>query len=115
MLFRSVVREVNTLARVDAGRDAGLLAHAVEPPLRPGNAQVQGVRLPVEERDRLAQVRLEGGNEVIRLRLGRALVAPVPCVVVAAEQLAGSQRLVGVPAEALCEVVRPPRCPRPRS
>ncbi len=101
-----VIGEKNRLARVDARRHSGLGLYAVQPRLRPGHAQVQRVRLPVQERDRLARVRLEGRNEVVSLRLGRALVPTVARVVVAAEQLARSQRLVRVPTEALVRVAR---------
>lgn len=98
---RPVVREEHVLARVDARSDARLGLHAVKPPLGPGRPQVQCVGLPVQERDRLADVGPERVDEVVCLRLGGSLVASVARVVVAAEQLAGRQRLVGVPAEAL--------------
>ena len=57
----------------------------------PRMAQAQGVRLPVQERDRLADVGPERGDEVVRLGFCRALVAPVAGVVVAAQQLAGQR------------------------
>lgn len=47
---------------------------------------------------------LNASMKVVGLRLGGSLVASVARVVVAAEQLAGCQRLVGVPAEALVGV-----------
>lgn len=48
---------------------------------------------------------LNASMKVVGLRLGGSLVASVARVVVAAEQLAGCQRLVGVPAEALVGVL----------
>ena len=96
-----VIGEENRLARVDARRHAGLVPHAVEPLLRPGRPQTQGVRLPVQERDRLADIRFECVYEPVGLRLGRALVPTVASVVVAAQQLASRQRVVGVTLEAL--------------
>jgi hypothetical protein len=86
------------------GVTPGLGLDAVKPSLGPGRPQVQRVGLPVQERDRLADVGLECVDEVVGLRLGGTLVASVARVVVAAEQLAGRQRLVGVPAEALVGV-----------
>ena len=44
---------------------------------------------------------IERLDEIVGLGLGRPGTAALACVVVAAEQLAGRQRLVGVPAEAL--------------
>lgn len=43
---------------------------------------------------------------MVRFGLGRALVSTVTRVVVAAQELSGRQRLVGVPAEALVLVAR---------
>ena len=101
-----VIGEENRLARVDARRHAGLRLDLVQPLLRPHGPQVQGVRPPVQERDRLADIRFECVYEPVGLRLGRALVPTVASVVVAAQQLASRQRVVGVTLEALVLVAR---------
>lgn len=106
---RPVVGEEHALACVDARRHAGLGLAPVESRLCPGHAEVQSVGLPVQERDRLANVGPERRDEVVGLRLSRALLAPVARVVVAAEQLAGRKRLVRVPLEALVGVPSPAR------
>ena len=95
-----VIGEEHGLARVDARRHAGPRAHAVQPCLGPGNSQGDRVGLPVQERDRPADVGPEGRDEPVGLLLGRALVAPVPRVVVAVQELAGGQGRVRVATEA---------------